>query len=120
MQLAHYCRKFLGLPPACGAAPGAADSDTAAHDTAPSPPDCRRTAAAQDAQLSMAHGQQDQGPVAAGARAPPPPKVRVLNPPPPGGEAAPAPAARMLPAATLEALYSRLPHYASSADLTRK
>lgn len=47
-------------------------------------------------------------------------QVLVLNPAPAGGDAAPAPVARTLPAATLEALYSCLPHYASKADFTRK
>lgn len=138
------CRKFMGVPVASGLA-GEDSNDAGGGGGAPGHPAAQRQhhpAAAQDPPGAAAgprnghsrpkQRQAVQEPPEAAARpkkepanglrnglsqpeARPRPAV-LLNPSPPGSEAAPAPAARPLPAATLDAILSRLPHYASHLD----
>lgn len=111
------CRKFMGVPSACGRAEAVVDESGIGASAAAT--DASAAAWHQPPQLAGFGGSSALA--AAGlcgkdAQSDALRRPVLLNPEPPAGDAAPVPAARTLPAATLEAVFRRLPHYASHLD----
>lgn len=110
-------RKFMGVSVACGSADEESEDSGSAASIAAT--DASVAAQLRPQQLAGFGGSSSLVAAGLSGREAEPDTTRrplLLNPAPPGGDAAPVPAARTLPAATLEAVYRRLPHYPSHLD----